>query len=250
MKSSTRIVLVRTEVAGNLGAVARVMHNFGLNDLVLVAPKADPNAPEAMQRSTHAATLLAGARQVESLDAALAGCRAAAAASARTDGIYRRDMVMPPDAAIANLLEVLPSGPIALVFGPEPSGLTTAEITRCDYLINIPTTDEAPALNLSHAVAICVYELARQLATTGETGAAIEPPAPDEDRERMFVHLRRALEDVHYLWDEKADLLFHGLRQMICRSRPTTNDVRILHGLARQLEWVVRNRYRIDQPSD
>jgi tRNA/rRNA methyltransferase len=249
MFSRCRVILVRPEVAGNIGATARVMCNFGLSDLVLVEPKADPRSHEALQRATHGESVLANARQVETLDKALTGCLASAAASARTEGICRRDMVGPPERIAPNLLELLPTGPVAMVFGPEPSGLTTAEVGRCDYLINIPTAEEAPALNLSHAVAICIYELHRQWQASSALSTTEEPPAPDEDRERMFQHLRKSLEDVHFLWDDKADLLFHGLRQLLGRARPTVNEVRLLHGLARQLEWVVTHGYVIDKNS-
>jgi tRNA/rRNA methyltransferase len=244
MLSHCRIVLVRSEVAGNIGAAARVMRNFGLTDLALVAPVADPLCREARQRSTHGEAILENAQRVETLDEALVGCLACAAASARIDGICRREMVGAPDQIMPKLLELLPSGPIALVFGPEPSGLTTAEVSRCDYLINIPTAEESPALNLSHAVAICIYELRRQWLLANLQPAAEELPAPDEDRERVYQHLRKALEDVHFLWDDRADLLFHGLRQLIGRARPTPNEVRLLHGLARQMEWVVSNDYK------
>jgi tRNA/rRNA methyltransferase len=244
---NVRIILVRPEVAGNIGATARVMRNVGLSDLALVAPKADPHCHEARQRATHGEIVLDNARQVASLDEALVGCLGTAAASARTDGICRQGMVGTPERIMPKLLELLPFGPVALVFGPEPSGLTTAEVGRCDYLINIPTAEGAPALNLSHAVAICVYELQRQWLLAHVPPIADEPPAPDEDRERMFQHLRKALEDVHFLWDDKADLLFHGLRQMLGRARPTVNEVRLLHGLARQLEWVVSNDYKASE---
>jgi tRNA/rRNA methyltransferase len=250
MLSRCRIVLVGPEVAGNIGATARVMCNFGLNDLVLVSPKADPESPEARQRATHGEWVLTAARRVATLDEALTSCLASAAASARAEGICRREMAGTPEQITPRLLDLMPSGPIALVFGPEPNGLTTAEVGRCDYLIHVPTAAEAPALNLSHAVAICIYELQRQFAQTNSPAPMLEPPAPDEDRERMFQHLRQALEDVHFLWNDKADLLFHGLRQLLTRAKPTANEVRLLHGIARQLEWVVSNRYTADRLND
>jgi TrmH family RNA methyltransferase len=235
------VVLLRPEVAGNVGAVARLMKNFELNDLVLVVPKADPWCAEARQRATHGEPILESARIVAGIDQALAGCVASVAFSSLAGGVVRRGMAGPPQTVMAELLSLTPAGPIAFVFGPEPSGLSTAEVSRCDRLISIPASPEYPSLNLSHAVAIALAEVYRLSAT--HPPADVEPLAPDEDRERM--HLRKALEDVHFLWDEKADLLFHGLRQLIIRARPTENDVKLLHGLARQLEWVVRNNYTI-----
>lgn len=242
MAARFRVVLVRPEVAGNIGAVARLLKNFDLSDLVLVAPKADPWCAEARQRATHGESILESARIVADIDAALVGCVASAAFSSLDRGVFRRSMAGPPQAVISELMSLSAAGPIALVFGPEPSGLSTAEVARCDRLIAIPASPEYPSLNLSHAVAIALAEVYRLAATAT---ACDEPLATDEVRERMFRHLRNALEDVHFLWDEKADLLFHGLRQLIIRARPTENEVKLLHGLARQLEWVVRNNYTI-----
>src|SRR2546430_10164546 len=84
-----------------------------------------------------------------------------AGTSARTGGLFRRQSVGSPEQILPHLLDVLPAGPAALVFGPEPSGLTDVEVTRCHYLIHIPTDPAYPALNLAQAVAICLYELRR-----------------------------------------------------------------------------------------
>jgi tRNA/rRNA methyltransferase len=240
-----RIVLVRPEVAGNIGAVARVMRNFGLSDLVLVAPVADPNSSEAVQRSTHGHGVLASARHVDSLDGALEGCICSAAFSSNDAGIIRRGMAGSPAEVIPDLVAMSFSGPVALVFGPEPSGLSTAEVARCDHLITIPAHSEHPALNLSHAVGIAAYEVFEAARPVGDVVVPDDGPATDNDRERMFRHLRKALEDVHFLWDDKADLLFHGIRQIIVRAQVTRNEVQLLHGVARQLEWVVRTGYQL-----
>jgi tRNA/rRNA methyltransferase len=238
-----RIVLVRPEVAGNIGAVARVMCNFGLNDLVLVQPKGDHQSTQARSRAANAENLLEQARIVESLEAALVGCMASAATSARADGIIRGTGVGTPEQVIGQMTPLLQHGPVALVFGPEPSGLTNNEVSRCDQLMTIPTSSVYPVLNLSHAVAICVYELYRQAGAMQESSE--EPPAHDDEREAMLQHLKAGLQDLHFLWDEKAEQLFHGLRRLICRARPTANEVSLLHGIARQMQWVVRNQYSI-----
>src|SRR5437899_5757348 len=155
-----RVVLVRPRVAGNLGAAARVMRNMGLSDLVLVAPEADPGDRQARQMSTHGESILDSARVVPDLGEAVADCLLVAATSART-GKLIRGQFGPPEEIVPALAEALPSGPVALVFGPERSGLTDREVTRCHHLIHIPTDPSYPALNLAQAVGICLYELRR-----------------------------------------------------------------------------------------
>src|SRR5262245_11092842 len=122
-----RVVLVRPRIAANLGAVARVMRNMGLERLVLVAPEADPLDREARRLSTHGEEILDRVGMVSDLRAALTDCTYVAATSARTGNLIRHRFGSPKDimpaVAAASAL-----GAVALVFGPEPSGLTDQEI--------------------------------------------------------------------------------------------------------------------------
>jgi tRNA/rRNA methyltransferase len=240
--ANCRVVLVRPQVAGNIGATARVMHNFGLSHLVLVTPEADPQDQEARQRSTQGEHILRTARIVADLGEALADCALAAGTSARLGGLFRKQALGPPDEIAAHLLDAAANAPVALVFGPEPTGLTNEEVARCNYLIHIPTNPEYPALNLAHAVAICLYELRRAwLKQTGIAGARQADAAPLADQERMFAHLQQALEEIHFLYGPKAESLMFALRHLIGRAGPTEMEVGLLFGLARQVRWYVEH---------
>ncbi len=236
-----RIILVETHYPGNLGATARVMHNMGLRELVLVNPIADANDRQARQMSTHGEAILDRARVARSLDDAVADCVLVVGTSANVGGPYRRQSVGAPDAVLPLVAEVLRLGqPAALVFGPEPSGLDNDTIARCHHLIRIPTGDEYPALNLAQAAAICLYELRRAwdrgTAAAPDTAA---PPATFAEQEQMFLHLQAALEQVHFLYGDKAGPLMHAVRHLIGRARPSVMEVKILLGLARQIRWYV-----------
>lgn len=239
--ANCRVVLVRPQVAGNLGATARVMHNFGLRQLVLVAPQADPLDAEARKFSTQAEAILHMARIVPDLDTALADGVLAVATSARTGGLFRRQALGPPEAILPLVVQALAAGPAALVFGPEPTGLSNDEIARCQYLIHIPTEPAYPALNLAQAVAICLYELHRAWRSRNASGKPGEPPAPLADQERMFDQLRTALEAIHFLYGPKADALMFALKHLVGRAGPTDREVKLLLGLARQIRWYVEH---------
>jgi len=141
---------------------------------------------------------------------------------------------MPP------LVEHLDCGTAALVFGPEPSGLTDEEVTRCHYLIHIPTDEAYPALNLAQAVAICTYELRRAWLQRARNGKQRQAPAAFAEQERMFQSLQTALEEIHFLYGDKAGPLMHALRHLIGRAGPTKMEVDVLLGLARQIRWYVQ----------
>jgi tRNA/rRNA methyltransferase len=242
--ANCRVILVRPEIAGNIGATARAMQNFGLRHLVLVEPKADPADPEARRRSTHGEAILKEAQVVADIGAAVADCMFVAGTSARIGGLLRDQSVAPPESIMSRLIAALATGPAAMVFGPEPSGLTNEEVARCHYLIHIPSDPEYPALNLSHAVTVCLYELRRHWLGVRCTDTP-QRPANFADQEEAFDHLRRGLEAIHFLYGDKADSLMHAVRHLIGRASPSEMELGVLHGLARQLEWIAA---RANQP--
>jgi tRNA/rRNA methyltransferase len=237
-----RVVLVRTHYAGNLGSAARVMRNFGLSDLVLVAPHARTSDLDARRMATHGLCVLDAAREVPDLPTALADCVFAFGTSALTAGLWRSGTIGSAAEKVPELFRAAESGRVALVFGPEPHGLSNAELDRCNGQIHIPVDPEYGSLNLAQAVAICCYELRREWsrAQNAARGAPNEPPraiAPLADQERMFEHLREALASIGYLFGDRADGLMHALRHLIGRAQPSPHEVKLLHGLARQTLW-------------
>ena len=130
------------------------------------------------------------------------------------------------------------------MFGPEDTGLVVADLERCDLVCTIELEGPLASLNLAQAVAICCYELHTHYHRSTATRGGASPPeaAPFADQERMFGHLQEALEAVGYLYGTKADPLMHAVRHLLGRSLPTPQEVKLLHGLARQLLWVAKHR--------
>lgn len=235
-----RVVLVETHYAGNLGSVARVMRNMGLSDLWLVRPKVRKDDTQALRMAVHAGEVLEGARTVETLAEALAGCSQAAATAARIAGPVREIKKGFPREIIPAMAEAgTPEQPLALVFGPEPSGLTTEDVALCHHLVKIPADHTYSSINLAQAVAICCYEM--RLAWIARAPRARPVPATFESQDQLFRHLRQALEAVGYLFGEKQETLMHGVRHLVSRMGPEERDIKLLHGLARQILWYVRN---------
>ncbi|MFO0876834.1 MAG: RNA methyltransferase [Gemmataceae bacterium] len=240
-----RVVLVRTEIAANIGSTARVMRNMGAEELVLVAPKADPLAESARQLATHHAfALLQSARIVPDLSTALADCNVAAATSSLTGGLFRRQTVGTPEEVGGLLVEAMPAGRVALVFGPEPHGLTNEEILACPHLIHIPADETYPALNLAQSVAICLYAVRRAWQRLEVSDGHRDRAAPEEEH-RMYERLEEALVEIRYLRSIRGKALMNALRHLISRAQPSSMEVRLLMGLARQLKYVAE-RTRFD----
>ncbi|MGI0487851.1 TrmJ/YjtD family RNA methyltransferase [Pantanalinema rosaneae CENA516] len=156
--ANIRIVLVEPAGALNVGSIARIMKNMGLNHLVLVNPQCDPVGAEARQMAVHAPEILETALIVATLPEALKGCQRAIA----TTGLLR-PLATPleaPRTALPWLLsDEIQSDSAALIFGREDRGLTNEELNYAHRLIYIPSSPVYPSLNLAQAVAICCYEL-------------------------------------------------------------------------------------------
>lgn len=251
MLARCRVVLVRPHTPGNVGAVARAMRNFGFRDLVLVDPVCDLAHADARALAVHGVDVLDAARVVPTLAEAVADCGVVLTTSGETGGLVRKGFWGTPEEKLPALLDGLADGPAALVFGPEPHGLTAAEVAVGHGSVFIPADPEYPSLNLSHAVTVCLYELRRLWLRRVPTGSAdaAESAATFAEQERAFDHLRAGLTAVRFLWDFRSDGKFHVLRQLLTRARPTRKEVLMLHGLAKQLEFVAR-RWGVTHPDD
>ena len=153
------IVLVEIENEGNLGAIARVMANFGFRNLVLVNPKCDTASIEVIKRAKHSKDVLKKIRVVDRIE----GYDYVIATTAKlgTDYNIPRSPISP--AQLREKLDEINISKmkIALLVGREGDGLTNEEIMKSDFVVTIPTSKEYPTLNISHAVGILLYELSK-----------------------------------------------------------------------------------------
>ncbi|MGF1498320.1 MAG: RNA methyltransferase [Elainellaceae cyanobacterium] len=259
--AQVRIVLVEPQGARNVGSVARVMKNMGLGRLVLVNPQCDPGGDEARQMAVHAADVIQAAVTVRSLPDALQGCQRAIATTARHQAFQRP--VDLPQAGIHWLLASLGAtemgGDRALIFGPEDRGLSNGEIDFAQRCITIPTSPVYPSLNLAQAVAICCYELRQwELRQWGSTAPpsrtpippAGEPSSPDEnwgdlatldEVEAFYEHLETVLLNIGYLYPHTAVSRMRKFRRLSQRVNLTQNELALLRGILRQVEWAVQS---------
>lgn len=153
------VVLVEPETPGNVGSVARVMKNFGVKSLILVNPKCDYLDGEAYGRAMHAREILKSAKIVKSFSSlGKFDCIIGTSASLGTDYNVVRSPISPGQLSL-QLRGQPGAAKMALVFGREGTGLTTREIAACDVLVTIPSARKYPVLNLSHAIAVVLYEL-------------------------------------------------------------------------------------------
>lgn len=154
MNRSLRIVLVRPLKPRNLGSIARLMTNFGVNELVLVTPRIDLEDDQIGITARRSMGIIHQAIVTDSLQKALEGSNTVIGTTARVGG----DKNLPRVALFPDELNFSSfTGKTSLVFGTESDGLSNTELMECNFLVTIPTNSEYPAMNLSHAVAIMLY---------------------------------------------------------------------------------------------
>lgn len=231
---NVRIVLVRPRGAANAGAVARVMKNMGLRHLVLVRPRFRQHF-WARAMAVHAADVLEGARVCDSVAEAVADCGLVAGTTCRR-GLYRPARHT-PRSAVSDLLHAAGSNQVALVFGPEDHGLSNKDLQLCQLLLTIPSHEAYPSLNLAQAVAICCYELFVSEVGAGATNAGAQVLASSASTEMMYQRLQDALLSIGFLLRDNPEHIMYAIRGMLGRARLEEREVRILLGLARQIEW-------------
>ncbi|MDY6770531.1 MAG: RNA methyltransferase [Candidatus Nanohaloarchaea archaeon] len=149
-------IVVEPEIEGNLGFLARTMANFEVEQLILVDPDA-PVGEEARNRAVKAQDILDDARIEDTLDDALDHVDVAVGTTARDaeSSNVLRNAVSPEEMAErANKVD----GDIGIVLGRESKGLSNEELDLCDFAVTIPTSDDYPVMNITHAAAVMFYE--------------------------------------------------------------------------------------------
>jgi len=222
-----RVVLVRPELPANVGACARVVRNAGLAGLDLVAP-GDWRTVECWRTAWGAQDVLEEARSFDDLAGALAGASYVAALSGKAVGGAAVRDVREMAAEVAALD---PADTAALVFGPETTGLTHAELALCGRAVRIPSHPAQPSLNLSHAVAIAAYEVFRV-----DRPAAPRPRrATHGEKEQMLGLLHAGLAAVRALPEANREGFFEEWRALFQRADLTPKEVTLLEHMARKM---------------
>ena len=229
------VVLVEPETPGNIGSVARVMKNFGVRQLLLVNPRCDYLDGEAYGRAMHARDILKAAAVVKSFSNLekfdyVVGTTAALG----SDYNVLRSPIT-PDQLSRNLFskKVDKKTTIALVFGRDGTGLTSKEIGKCDLIVTIPASKKYRALNLSHAVAIILYELFKS--SNSVKLASHIPLASRHEKKIALSMVNEILARMDFASDSKKETQGLVWSRLISKSFLTRREMYALLGFLRKV---------------
>lgn len=230
-------ILVRPQLAENVGTAARAMMNCALRDMRLVDPDEDHLCSRAIAASSGAEEILYNARVFKTVPEAIADLQKVYATTGRP-----RDMIKPVMTGLGMAKDILKNhlGGVkcGVLFGPERTGLENDDLAYADIIVNIPLNPKHCSLNLAQAVLLTGYELFRLFDETPEHILAMPntEPANKEETEHLFRHLEEELEKAGYFKSvEKQPRMMRNLRNIFMRADLTSQDVRTLHGVIADL---------------
>jgi tRNA/rRNA methyltransferase len=230
-----RVVLVDARNPLNIGAAARAMSDFGFHHLRVVNPY--DVAFEGARSAVDAADVLARAEKYETVAEAIADCSLVVG----TTAVGHRDLQHPLqrlNVGAPIMRAHLASGPCALLFGSEKFGLSNKDMSHCHWLMHIPMHQEHLSMNLGQAVAVCLYELAR------DPGVMAEPengtPASSAEVERIHETLLTALRASGYPKLNTSESFEAAVRRMVLRLQLQSGDAEFFLGMLRQMVWKMK----------
>ena len=231
--SPPAIVLVRPQLGENIGKAARAMLNFGLTDLRLVAPRDGWPNPAAGPAASGADLVLERARVFDTVADAVADCPFVYATTVRKRGLVL-PVVSPEEAAREMRTN---SGPSAVLFGAERSGLETDEVAVAGKIVTVPVNPDFRSLNLAQAVILIAYEWSKHAALAVPTlGEEAEPRAPHAHLEGLIQQLFEALEGADYFHPpDRTPATRNTIRTILTKAGWSTREVQALRGIVRAL---------------
>ena len=237
-----RWVLVETSHPGNVGSAARALKTMGFSDLRLINPKIKGIAtnPDAIALASGAGDVLEKSIESDSLSSAVEGCTLVL-------GLTSRDREFGPPAinwesARSLIGDTVQEGrKVALLFGPERTGLDNDHLALCTHRVWLDANPDYPSLNLAQALMVCAYGLREtlvrnaggrnSLANREEMADFADPAAVAA----MLEHWREGLEAIGYLDPANPKKLMPRIQALFARSRLHKEEIDLLRGIAKQM---------------
>jgi tRNA/rRNA methyltransferase len=237
-----RWVLVETSHPGNVGSAARALKTMGYSDLRLINPKIKDVAAntDAIALASGAADILEHSLESSSLASAVEGCSLVL-------GLTSRDREFGPPALDWETARTLiadttsSGGRVALLFGPERTGLDNDHLALCTHRVWLDANPDYPSLNLAQAIMVCAYTLRETLSrhlggrnalSSREEMADFADPAAVA---AMLEHWREGLEAIGYLDPANPKKLMPRIQALFARSRLHKEEIDLLRGIAKQM---------------
>jgi len=219
------VVLVEPEHPSNIGAVARVMANFGFKNLVLINPKCDYLDKEAILRAKHSAlkilknAKLADFSMLNNFDTVIG-----------TSAIESIDYNVMRSPLSPEQMKKFVTKNTAVVFGREGKGLKNNEIAMCDFIVKIPTSREYRTMNVSHAVAVVLYEISKSKIKENKIRLATK-----KEKDILLKQIKKSAEKLDFATKEKKETQDRVWKRVIGKALITKRELQALFGFFKKI---------------
>ena len=230
-KGNISFILVGTKEPGNIGASARAIKNMGFTRLELVKPLSFMT-DETKRMACNAFDILAKTQVYRNLDDALREKTLVVGATRRLG--KKRGLILPLEEGVKKIIASAKKNRVAILFGREDKGLDNREVEECGFLITIPSDPSSPSLNLAQSVLLVAYELGRKT-YKGQFPRAVTRA----ELETLHRHIHDTLKLLDYIPRGSRDLearIMRNLKRLIARAGLTDWELKMLHGICRQIE--------------
>jgi len=205
---------------------------MGISQLIIVDPRGC-DLTRILKMATHFAADLVETMEVfEDLQTALAPFQYVVGTTARVGS--RRPTISDPGKLAERLIPISQENRVALLFGPESSGLTNAELGLCQAVVTIPTAGFT-SINLAQAIMVLCYEVF--LASRESVEGFVPRLAARHELEDMYAELKKTFINISFINPENPDYWMQHIRRFFSRIDMRGRDVRMIRGICRQIEW-------------
>ena len=239
LNKQVKIILVETTNSGNIGSALRAMKTMNFSRLCLVKPKEFPSdAVETM--AANAKDLIKNIEVVDSLDEALKNINFVVGTSSRMRKVPWPNETL-QNASPNIIKEAKKKSKIAILFGREDRGLTNSELLLANKTFNIPTSQNNPSLNLSHAVSIVLYELNKSSKKNLNNELKVFNLASSKEVHDTFVEIEEMLLQVGYLLKHTSKAKISKFKNFILKANTSKHEINVLRGIVHQINWFLNN---------
>ncbi len=238
------VVLVNPMYSENIGSTARACANFGISNLILVNPESIDEEKMKAMATKAGITILEKMKIFPDLPSALKDFNYVIGTTAR---LGRKRMVYyTPKELAPYICELSVNNKIALLFGNERFGLSNEELSYCDKVITIPTTQNA-SLNIAQAIVIILYEIFQEASIPKFPKPVL---ATQQELNIMYSIIEATLKAIDYIPHENKILWFTNIKRFLSKLELTSKEVKIVQGFCRQLLWALGKELKPSFPKD
>ncbi len=238
--SNLKIILVEPNGPLNVGSVARLCSNFKVEELRIVSPKCDIFSLEAKKMALKGQNFLEQCKIFDDLEKAIFDCDLVLASSGRID--ISKDSCFESSEDIFDwIMSFKKINNLAIIFGREDRGLTNSELLLANKIFNIPTSQDNPSLNLSHAVSIVLYELNKSSKRNLSRELEVFNLASSKQIHDSFMEIEEMLLKVGYLLKHTSSAKISKFKYFILRANTSMHEINVLRGIVHQINWFLNN---------